>query len=1086
MIKLFPVIAVFLVLSAAIIAGIYYMGDPETENDKKKNSDDGINLEKWKEYSKTVDSPEIIKTDPGIAMATPGGELEKIARLEGLNNFTDGSHGSSGDNQSGAPREEAGYSEDDVALPDSDSKMADENEGEVRKVEEADLVKVIDDTLFVLNSYRGLLAIDISDPANAYIAGQCSVIGYPVEMYVVDFLAVITVRTDYNFWYRYWGQEGASGEDSGNIGTMIYIVNVGDPTQPAILKIVELEGFPVESRRVGHVIYQATNNYGWQWNYNEGKDETIVTSIDFGDPDTLGMKDQARFEGSSNQVHASPTAFYIAEPEWIYEQEEREDQWEEPFEKLNDSGEMDENEKIRKRNDNSLWDYPFDDHYRYYTDISYLDIVDPNGDIVVRDSFRVPGQLSDKYQMDEYDDTFRMVTHFWKGIGESRLYIVNISNPNNIKALGTLLVDDEGSLMATRFAGERAYTIHLPRSIDPLDVLDLSDPTNPKLCDVFEMPGWVTHMEVRGMKIIALGVDDSDGQRNIAVSLFDVSDPFNVVMEERVRLGGDYAYSAANWEPKALTIDDTHDIVIVPYTSWSKNYRNPNSGVQIVGFDLDEGDLWLGGNISGPYSIERTRVVGDWILATSFKSLQVMDIGDLKSPSMVKMVELCINVKDLIPAGDFIIQMVQDWYEGNVVIRSVRDANDIGAMDILTLESNWARLFSMDDTLILAANVLEDDKLVGKLFQVSVNAGGDITSTALQGLPDGFTFGDSSNYYPWYGYYEDDIMIDRSRYSSRSVYYPDSSGDRFVIIGNSLIYYHIGEHPYSKYEYNEKYDQYMPTPEEKGSDELFVFNLSDLSNVPAPASIKLESYSFMGMSVWDQTVYIQHRMSGVNIQNRSQYNNWNNEWYDYYYYEWYYKNHVTGINCDDTASFSLIGEYNVPGRMIGTGKDVIYTVSEWSDDRNNMTLNTLTLYDDAAEITSAVNLGNGWVEVVMHGETAYVVDRPYNYYYYGYRDSGDQGINTSFRIIDFTLPNDPVLQASASLEGTLNIELVDDGHIVFHDSSLSSMVVYNTEIFPDMEFESMLLLQGYASSLRISNDVLYVPQGYYGALSVEL
>ncbi len=1076
--KIFPIIAVVVLLGAAVIAGIYQLDGPGTDTANNKKSAGGINLEKWKEYSKNIETPEIVTTDPGIARATPGGELEKIARLEGLNNFTDGSEGSSGDNQSGAPREEAGYSED----ADSDSMKAGASDEEVREVEEADLVKVIDDTLYVLNSYRGLLAVDISNPEDAHIVGQCSVIGYPVEMYVVDFLAVITVRTDYNFWHRYWGQEEISGDESGNVGTMIYIVNVGDPSHPAILKIVELEGFPVESRRVGHVIYQATNTYGWYWYNNEGKEETIVTSIDFGDPDTLGMKDQARFEGSSSQVHASPTAFYIAEPVWIYEEDVREEQ----FEKVNDSGEGVDEKKIEKNEEKSLWDYPFDDWYRYYTDISYLDIEDPDGDIVVRDSFRVPGQLHDKYQMDEYENTFRMVTHFRKGIGESRLYIVDISNPNNINALGTLLVDDAGSLMATRFAGKRAYTIHLPRAIDPLDVLDLSDPSNPKLCDVFEMPGWVTHMEVRGMKIIALGVDDSEGQRNIAVSLFDVSDPYNVVMEERVRLGGDYAYSAANWEPKALTVDEIHNVVIVPYTSWSKDYRNDNSGVQIVGFDLAEGDLWLGGNVSGPYSIERTRVVGDWILATSFKSLQVMDISDLKNPSLVKMIDLCVNVKDLVPVGEYVIQMVQDWYDGSVVLRSVVEPNDITAIDTLTLESNWARLFSINDELILAANVYEDEKMRGKLFRVSLNAGGDITATDLQGLPDGVTFNDRTNYYPWYGYYEDDIMIDRSRFS-RSVYFPNSGEDRFALTGDSLIYYHIGEHPYSKWEYNKEYDQYIPTSEEKGSDELFVFNLSDLSRVPAPGSVKLETYSFVGFSVWDSTVYVQHRMTGVNVLNRSQYNKWNGDWYDYYYYEWYYKNHVVGIDCVDTAAPRLMEEYNIPGRMIGAGEDVIYTVSEWSDDRSNITLNTLTLYDDAAEITSAVNLGNGWVEVVMDGETAYVVDRPYNYYYYyGYRGSGNLEANTSFRVIDFSEPNVPVLQLSASLQGALNIEMVDQGHIVFHDSSLSSMMVYSTHGFPEMEFESMLLLQGYASTLRISNDVLYVPQGYYGAISTQL
>jgi hypothetical protein len=442
--KLIAVLIIgLLIVSSILIVGYSRMGPEDDDKDKDQHDlpdDEPGTLpsevtEKWMKYTNKVDSPDVITTDPNIVKTKPGEQLEWLAHLEGMNNFTDTSYGTSSGNYSGPPLggQEPGVTgmEDDRDMNEDAKDAAGGDGSEDREVEEADLVKVIGDTLYVLNSYRGLITVDISDPADAHIDGQCNVIGYPKEMYVVDFLALITVQTDYNFWYRYWELDSDDvkdgGEDSlseGTIGTMIYIVNVADPENPYILKIVELEGFPVESRRVGDVIYQATNTYNWYY-YNNDDTETIVSSIDFGDPEKVGLVDQERFKGSSNQVHASSSAFYVAQPIWEY-----------------DEGWI-------------AWD-----DYEYYTRVTYLDISDPDGEIKKRDTFKSPGYLEDKYQMDEYSDTFRMVTHFWTGIGESKLYIFDISNPDRIKQIGELLIDDAGSLMATRFAGERAYTIH--------------------------------------------------------------------------------------------------------------------------------------------------------------------------------------------------------------------------------------------------------------------------------------------------------------------------------------------------------------------------------------------------------------------------------------------------------------------------------------------------------------------------------------------------------------------------------------------------------------------------------------------------
>lgn len=1050
-----------LVLGSLISAGIFFLKSPDEvddkiDNDKTKITDDNDGSlspevkERWKKYTDSVDSPEVITTDPDIVKVRPGEALEQLAQLEGLNEFKDTDDGSSGANTTsdfGSGSEGAGAGDNAEPPAKANDDLDDGSSGE-REVEEADLVKIIGDTMYVLNSYRGLIAIDISDPENSHIEGQCSVIGYPVEMYVVDFLAIITVRTDYNFWYRYWELDGLMADigndpETGTIGTMIYIVNVDDPSDPTILKIVELVGYPSESRRVGNVIYQATNIYNYYW-YNEYEEKTIVSSIDFSDPETVGLVDQEEFQGSTNQVHASQTAFYIARPKYEYE-----DDWE-------------------------PWGT-----YEYYTQVTYLDISDPKGEIERKDTFKVPGFLNNKYQMDEYNHMFRMVTHFWTGIGESKLYIFDVSNPAKIYELGNLLVDDAGSLMATRFAGERAYTIHLPRSVDPLDVLDLSDPTNPKLCDVFEMPGWVTHMEVYGNMIIALGVDDSDGQRNVAVSLFDVTDPYEVEMLDRKRLGGDYAYSSANWEPKALTIDDDHNMVIVPYSSYDRTTWEQLSGIQLVGFDLDTGKLSLRGFSESKYSIDRTRVVDDYIFATSFKTMQVIDVDDLDKPDTVKIIELCINVKDIVPAGEFYLQMVQDWYDDKIVLRTVEYPDDLAFVDSASVETNWGKLFDTNNGLIMAANPIEDNNYVGALYKITVDNNGKISVNKIGMLPHGITFTDY-HYYGYGGYYlEDDVGIGVRSSTRYNPYYYSFSGERYLELDDMLIYYHTGTHPYSNWVYNYTLQQYLPTEEKAGKDTLFIFDLSDMAEGAILSSVDIEVYSLMGMTNYQDTVYIQHRKQGIDFFNDSKGTYWN----------WYYQSFALEVDLSDLSRPSVSGNYNVPGKIFGAGDGVLFTISEWSGADGNVTINTLTLHNDTATITSAAKIGTGSWDVTFYNNKAYLVKSPDYYYYYYYYDlpsNSNSDMTTEFQVIDLSVPDEPMKELSVTLDGNMRLVQVGSGHLAFYDQMQSSISVYSDDSLPDLDFEAMILIRGGYENIRLYDDAVFIPQGYYGVAGTEL
>ncbi len=1069
--KLFwPLMFVGLLLGSTISAGAYVMflapgghGNhnlnhviPTTDNG---TLDTDVSAA-WLQYGQSATTTQIVSVDPGIAQVRPGAQLNELAEREGQYNFTDMNSISSGasapaDKDGGANQAEGGVPQ--ASTTASKSAYSGSGQQVIRTIEEADLVKVVGNKLYVLNMYRGLYIIDITDPANATIVGRCPVVGEPVEMYVVDFLAIITVRSDYSFWMRYWEMD-ALGQGTGSIGTMMYIVNVAHPAEPIIYKIVELKGFAAESRRVGHVIYQTTNFYEYYSTpmFNEKiagpdnvveKDSTVVTSIDFGDPNNLGMKDRVVFEGSSVQVHASVNAFYIARN--IYTETVTTFSW---------TSMTEEEQSVDP-----------------YVRVTYLDITDPHGDIKVRDSFTAKGELYDKYQMDEYAGMFRMVTHAWDGQASSFLYIFDVSNPKDITQISHIKIDDTGTLMATRFAGNRAYTIHLPQSRDPLDVLDLSNPAKPVLCAKFEMDGWVTHMEVYGNYILALGVDNSEGQNNIAVSLFDVTDPTNPVMLDRVRLGGDLAYSSANWEPKALTVDQAHHLVIVPFdTYYYYSSSGQTAGVQLVSFDLDKGTLTLQGAVYGRYSIERTRVVGDHILATSFVGMEVIGIKDLANPVVEKNLTLAIDIVNTIPVGLYSVQMAQPYDHNGFSLRSVRSLDDLDAITTVDISASWGNLIETPRGILLAADIIDNGNITGTLFSVTVASDGTMTVTRIGGLETGTSFVED---------YYSRICFDSNYYYP--YYYGSYQSAQMVLTGTSLAFLKQGNHEginwYSTYDESNNYSPSM-YEELRANDTLYVFDLSDMGSVPAPLTMTLNEYRVVEMFADGNSLYIQHQMTG----------------YDYKYnerdgpiYTGYYKNYVTRVELLGHSGLLVDQEYNIPGQMVGVGNGVLYTVSYPQDGGSKQILNVLAISGGEAKIVSAVELMDDWATVLMDGTTAYVMATHYPesaMYDCNMKSSSssNEAPTTDLWIIDLSDPANPTLLTAMRFEGSMSLNMVKDGHLVMTNNEMSSVMIYSTTTLPTLTFEAMIQIVGYEQTVKVYQDAVFVCEGYYGVIGVAV
>ncbi|MEO0997022.1 MAG: beta-propeller domain-containing protein, partial [Pseudomonadota bacterium] len=105
-------------------------------------------------------------------------------------------------------------------------------------------------------------------------------------------------------------------------------------------------------------------------------------------------------------------------------------------------------------------------------------------------------------------------------------------------------------LFGVRFVGQRAYAVTFER-IDPLYVIDLSDPSDPRIAGELEVPG-VSDLLHPVSDALLLGLGRSADNR-LKLELFDVSDIANPLSAGVELLGGPWTYSEATWNRHAFT-----------------------------------------------------------------------------------------------------------------------------------------------------------------------------------------------------------------------------------------------------------------------------------------------------------------------------------------------------------------------------------------------------------------------------------------------------------------------------------------------------------------------------------------------------
>ena len=184
----------------------------------------------------------------------------------------------------------------------------------------------------------------------------------------------------------------------------------------------------------------------------------------------------------------------------------------------------------------------------------------------------VDGYVYGRWALSAHQGHLRVATTLqppWDGAGQpqsSSTMTVLAESADGLVETGRVegLGPDE-QIYAVRYFGELATVVTF-RQTDPLYVLDLADPADPRLLGELKVPGFSTYLHPVGAgRLLGVG-QDADGSGRVTgfqLSLFDLSDLSAPVQLDRLSLGA--GWSPAGDDARAFSYDPARSLAARPF-----------------------------------------------------------------------------------------------------------------------------------------------------------------------------------------------------------------------------------------------------------------------------------------------------------------------------------------------------------------------------------------------------------------------------------------------------------------------------------------------------------------------------------------
>jgi hypothetical protein len=564
-----------------------------------------------------------------------------------------------------------------------------------RTVEETDLYRLDGNRLYYLNSYRGLMVFDVTNPDQPRMLGRSPIFGNPVDMIVRNGVAIVVIGD----WF------GRLDDGTPFHGSIVRGLDATDPSHIRVLGEAKLGGWVRDDRVVGNVIYAVSEDYGWSYGWGDDavaggassgggavgvpgapRESVIVSSVSFAN-NTITPVGSVRYDGFTGVFNVTPNSILLASAGATTGQ----------------------------------------------TSLQYLDISDPNGTIVPRGALAVDGTVNGwgadngRWNLDFADGKTAHVIGqtygYYNYNGGYSLSTVDFSNPDRPVLASMLPIAQTGWSAAARFDTNRLYLSPASGYYDgsattPFQVYDLTNPAAPRLAGTVTVPGQVWNiLPAPGSRIFALGNQYAHTGYGESVSLqyLDVTDPASPHLLGTSTFGQGWAWTPAAGTFKAFTMDATKGLVVLPFAGWDYRGGGYNNGLQLIEFTPTT--VTTAGPAHTRGWVERGIFVGNRLVSLSDLSLAVVDYSNPMAPAVVTEMTLARNVITAQPSGASVAEISSDWWDNDVTSSQVRmlpianaeeTADTAAAVPSVDVDGVGARVFTNGQLSYIVTNVRTD------------------------------------------------------------------------------------------------------------------------------------------------------------------------------------------------------------------------------------------------------------------------------------------------------------------------------------------------------------------------------------------
>ena len=372
---------------------------------------------------------------------------------------------------------------------------------------------------------------------------------------------------------------------------MVY--DLSNINQPQLVREIALDGYYKNARMIEDNVYFISTKGAYFYDIDNIKDEEILPvvcdSIALVEEKRIDYTDIAYFPGTTSYSYLLVGGFNLNNNEPL------------SVETFFGAGDI----VYCSENNLYLTQTKYDRNYSKSNIIIYKFELD-NGKVSLRAKGEVEGDIKNQFSLDEFEGNLRIASTvvtrpstyinfldiFVEEEVTNRVYILD-EDLNELSRIDNMA--DGERIYAVRFMGKVGYVVTFEQ-IDPLFVLDLSDPKNPEIKGELKIPGYSSYLHPYDeTHVIGIGYNTKDNgyggvtNANMKMSMFDISDLNNPKEMFSTSIGLEYAHSEVTYDQKGLFYKASDNLIGFGYSTYDRDYSQDYWSFDIFHIDLEKG-----------------------------------------------------------------------------------------------------------------------------------------------------------------------------------------------------------------------------------------------------------------------------------------------------------------------------------------------------------------------------------------------------------------------------------------------------------------------------------------------------------------